>query len=86
MKIRIVFSGRGYDRAERLPGELELPDRATLREALAELQRLLGDGVALPPSCLVAVSGQHAGTVEQHDNRSLQEGDELMLIAPVAGG
>ena len=86
MHIRIAFSGRGYDRARSLPEDLELPDGGTLDDALNRLAELLPDDSPLPAACLIAISGEHAGTVGRHAPRPLVDGDELVLIAPVAGG
>ena len=47
---------------------------------------LMPEGRGLPASCLVAVSGTHLGTLGNHRPHSLEEGDELVLITPVAGG
>ena len=55
-------------------------------EALGVLAALMPEGKSLPKSCLVAVSGAHVGTVASHRPRVLRDGDELVLIAPVAGG
>lgn len=86
MKVRIVFTGRSYPSGRRLPTEMNLSEGSTVDDLLRELQGLLGDSEAIPASCLLAVSGDHLGTVGQHSARSLSDGDELLLIAPVAGG
>lgn len=85
MKIRLVVTGRNYNTADSLPDELQLADSATLEDALKSIAARLGDE-QLPPSCLIAVSGQHVGTLASHQPRELHDGDELVLIAPVAGG
>ena len=86
MKVKIIISGRGYHDASSLPEELTLPDAASVDDALARLDELLPEGLRLPQSCLVAVSGQHLGTRARHEPCELADGDELMLVAPVAGG
>ncbi len=87
MHIRVVFAGRNYDRTQAVPARLELPDGATVEDALENLQRLLArEGIELPPSCLIAVSGVHLGTLRAHQVHPLCDGDELLLLAPVAGG
>lgn len=86
MQVQIVLSGRNYDLAEHLPERLELPDGCSLDEALEHLGRSLPEGKQLPASTLVAVSGRHLGTLGGHQPRTLSEGDELVLIVPVAGG
>ncbi len=86
MRIRLVISGRHYEAAEAIPEELSLPDECSVDEALETLAGLLGDENRLPDSCLVAVSGSHLGTLSDHRSHTLRAGDELVLIAPVAGG
>lgn len=86
MKIRIVYTGRSYQIAERLPEELALSADAKLDDALHAINRLLAGDEQLPPSCLISVSGQHIGTLTSHENQGLKDGDEIILIAPVAGG
>lgn len=84
MKIRIVLTGRGYD-AARLPEQLDLAAGATVSAALAAIQAEFGEG-KLPASTLVVHSGKHLGTVAAYDDAPLAEGDEIMLLQPVAGG
>ena len=86
MKVRVVLSGRSYDAAEAIPGCLTLPDGAGLDDALQELAGLMPEGKSLPKSCLVAISGTHIGTLQNHRPHVLRDGDELVLIVPVAGG
>ena len=86
MKIRVFLSGRNYHVAETIPQTLDLSDGATVDEALEALGRLMPEDAKLPPSCLVAVSGTHLGTVDKYRPHVFREGDELTLIAPVAGG
>ena len=86
MIINLVITGRAYHTTESLPEQLTLPEGATLDDAIASLDELLPNNQKLPGSCVVAVSGKHAGTLAQHASRTLSDGDELALIAPVAGG
>ena len=86
MKIQIVLTGRGYQRGDQLPGQLELAENARLSDAVAAIQAALPNEESLPGSCLVAVAGDHVGTVDQHQDLQLSEGQEVLLIAPVAGG
>ncbi len=86
MEIRIVVTGRSYHSAATLPETLQLPEGATLDDALRVVNESLADGAALPDSCLVAVDSRHVGTVASHAEVSLSDGQEVVLIAPVAGG
>jgi molybdopterin converting factor small subunit len=86
MKIQLTISGRNYDVAESIPHELALPEGASVQVALERLAALLPNGYRLPDACLVAVSGQHLGTLRNPRPRVLRDGDELLLLAPVAGG
>ena len=86
MKIQVIFTGRSYQRANAIPDELSLPESATLDDALRALQADLPDEQRLPTSCLISVSGRHVGTLGSHGDCPLSDGDELVLIAPVAGG
>ena len=81
-----MVSGRGYQRSEGLPESLALPEGCSLDEALKTLASLMPGNRGLDGSCLIAVSGTHLGTVRSHRAHVLREGDELVVIAPVAGG
>ena len=85
MKIRITYLGRSYQHAESLPEQIELEPRSTIANAVAKVNALLINA-ELPASCLVTVSGEHMGSVAGFTDRELREGEELVLIAPVAGG
>ncbi len=86
MKVRLTISGRSYDAAESIPQRLTLPEGGSLDDALQAVADLMPEGKGLPASCLVAVSGTHLGTLGNHRPHSLEDDDELVLIAPVAGG
>ena len=86
MRIRINYTGRSYQIAELLPDEITLAEGAGLEDALQAVRGLLPDGEQPPASCLVACAGEHRGTVASHSGGQLTDGDELDLIAPVAGG
>ncbi len=85
MRIRVTYLGRSYQQAASLPEDFELPSEATVKDALAAVNSAL-DEHPLPESCLVTIAGEHLGSITSYTDRPLQEGDELMLIAPVAGG
>ena len=86
MKIRLLVSGRNYQAATQLPDELELPEGARLDDAIARLEQSMPEGASLSPNSLIAVSGTHVGTLAAHPNKELSDGDELVVVAPVAGG
>lgn len=86
MKIRIVFTGRAYHTTDSLPDEIELAEDATVADAINSVESQLGGDARLPTSCVVAVSGTHVGTIGRFTDRALRDGDELLLVAPVAGG
>jgi molybdopterin converting factor small subunit len=86
LNIQIVFVGRRYDAAQSLPDRLCLPEGATVDDALRTIAEQLPGDHPLLASCLVAVSGTHLGTLANHRPKTLKDGDELLLLAPVAGG
>jgi molybdopterin converting factor small subunit len=81
-----MFTGRSYLHASALPDLIELTPGATVEEAIVRIRRYFYDDQALSDSCLVAVSGEHLGSIGRFADRTLQEGEEIVLIAPVAGG
>ncbi len=86
MKVRLTLMGRGYDRTSSLPSEVDVTLGACLGDVLHLIQSHYGELVPLSTSWLVVVNGQHLGTVERYEDVELRERDDLMLIAPVAGG
>lgn len=86
MKIRLVVIGRGYDAVEDMPEQWDVPEDASVEDIICMLLKRYGDGPGWAASCLVALRGRHLGTVGSHEPATLREGDELTLIAPVAGG
>jgi molybdopterin converting factor small subunit len=85
VKLQLVMTGRDYHTAERLPDELPLAEDATLQDALSAINALLGEA-GLPTSCLLALNGEHVGSVASFTDRAIRDGEELVIIAPVAGG
>jgi molybdopterin converting factor small subunit len=86
VKIRLVVTGRGYHAADSLPDQWELPDGATVDDVIRMLVDCYGQGPGWSETSLIAVAGRHLGTVASHVSAVLQDGDEVTLIAPVAGG
>ena len=84
MKIKIVLTGRSYDQGSDIPEQMELEEGANLSAVITSLNGLLA--TPLPASCLIAVGGNHVGTVAQHTDSPLSEGQEIVFIQPVAGG
>jgi molybdopterin converting factor subunit 1 len=60
--------------------QLELPERATVSDVLADLRRRPGAD-RLPPAPLVAVNQRYANAASP-----VRPGDEVAVIPPVAGG
>ena len=86
MKVTVTISGRFYHLGPTLTGELELPTGATVDDALCALQQDDSRKRNLVPFALLAVSGQHIGTIDDHAVHNLEDADELLIFAPVAGG
>ena len=86
MNVCIVLTGRSYHAAESFPDELSLPEEASLKDALDALRQAASNEEVLPSSCLIAISGQHVGTIADYEERTLKDGDELLFLSPVAGG
>ncbi len=60
---------------------LDVPEGATVDQAMAEVVRTAQGGQALPSRVMKAVNGEYAD-----GDAVLREGDELALIPPVSGG
>ena len=86
LNVQIVFMGHRYDVARSVPDRLCLRDGATVDDALKAITGQLSGDNRISSSCLVAVSGMHVGTLGDHRAMILKDGDELFLLAPVAGG
>jgi len=86
MKITLVVTGRSYHLTKNIPSQLELDAGSGLGEAISTINDHLPTEQPLPQSCLIAVGGKHVGTVGTHPPTDLNDGDELVIIAPVAGG
>ncbi|MBV8265101.1 MAG: MoaD/ThiS family protein [Planctomycetaceae bacterium] len=86
MRITVKITGRLYDATSESSPELDLPPEATVDDALALLGGAAGAGNPILPQAMLAVSGEHLGTVLDHTPRTLVEGDEVLIFSPVAGG
>jgi molybdopterin converting factor small subunit len=86
VRIKLKITGRLYDAAADPTPVLDLPPGATVDDALAVLRNEAKGAGPIVPQALLAVSGEHLGTVADHASRALVEGDELVIFAPVAGG
>ena len=76
MQVRVALFAGLRERAGAAELALDLPDGASVGDALARLSALT-DGV----SVVLAVNREYA-----HDGDILQAGDEVALIPPVSGG
>jgi molybdopterin converting factor small subunit len=81
MRVTVYLSGRLADPASNST-VLELPAGATVDDALAAVRGRPG----VIPAALVAVAREHIGTVANHPPQPLNDGDEVFVFAPVAGG
>ncbi len=86
MNIQVVISGRAYHTMQDVPESLDLAEGATLDDALTRIGDALSDDQRLPATAMIAVAGKHVGTLARHESCRLKEGDEIVLIVPVAGG
>jgi molybdopterin converting factor subunit 1 len=81
MQIRLLFFALYRDLAGTEELALELPAGATAGDAIARLRAGGGSLARIPAEPVVAVNREYAGL-----DAALQEGDELALLPPVAGG
>jgi len=80
MTVTVRLFASYADKLGRSEISLDLPDGSTVRDAVSSIGSLPGAD-ALPPSPLVAVNCEYA-----KPELALNEGDEVALIPPVAGG
>jgi molybdopterin converting factor small subunit len=83
MRIKVKITGRQYDAAEALPDAMEVSDGASIELVLETIRATYGP---ISPGALLAVSGEHLGTVSDHRAKTLDDGDEVLIFSPVAGG
>ena len=87
MRLKFVYMGHGYDQSRQTgPSSWSCPRRPRWTSRCGFWSRNCRRTRAVAGSCLVVVSGRHLGTIARHENIALAATDELMLIAPVAGG
>ncbi len=79
--VHCRFFARYADALGRDELELEVPDGATVADAVGQLRAHLPKGDLLPERPLAAVNREHAAP----DTR-LADGDEMALLPPLAGG
>ena len=80
MTVTVRLFASYADKLGRSEISLDLPDGATVRDAVSSIASLPGAS-GLPAAPLVAVNFEYAKA-----ERALSDGDEVALIPPVAGG
>ncbi len=81
LTVQCRFFARYADTLGRDSVALELPDPATVADAVQAIRTELASGNLLPERPLVAVNREHA-----LPSRSLADGDEVAFLPPLAGG
>jgi molybdopterin synthase catalytic subunit len=81
MHVRVLYFGRLKDLAGKSVDTVELPDAATVGDALAHLEARIPRLTDLLGSLAIAVNQQYAGA-----ETKLNEDDEVALLPPVSGG
>lgn len=81
MRVRVLFFGILKDLAGRDCEWLDLPERATLAEALAHYERDIPRLQALAPSIAMSINQEYS-----RPETRLKDGDEVALLPPVSGG
>lgn len=80
MRVRVLFFAVVRDAAGTDEAEFELSEGATVESLLAAVRERFGPET-MPENLAVAINQEYAGR-----DASLQEGDLVALIPPVAGG
>jgi molybdopterin converting factor subunit 1 len=81
MRVRVLFFGVLKDLAGKASDTLDLPDGASVRDAVARYEAQIPRLKESLASLALAVNQQYAGP-----DTSLKDGDELALLPPVSGG
>jgi MoaE-MoaD fusion protein len=81
MRVQLLLFAAYRDLAGTSAVDLELADGATAGTAVAALRGLAAGFAALPERPAVAVNSEVVGP-----EQPLQDGDEVALLPPVAGG
>jgi len=81
MHLRLLFFAAYRDLAGVSELELDVPGEATAGQVVATLRARGGELARLPAAPVVAVNREYAPLATR-----LQDGDELALLPPVAGG
>ncbi len=79
--VRVRFFARYAELVGREEMELELPLPATVADVVRQARRELPAARALPEHLLAAVNLQHVRL-----DAAVQDGDEVALLPPLAGG
>jgi len=94
MRLRVQYTAQLRTVVGRPEEEIELPEGSNLAELLAHIasemcreaaRYLLAPGGGLQPSLLVAVNNRAISTCEARAV-SINSGDVVMLLPPIAGG
>jgi len=81
MRVRVLFFGMLKDIVGKSADMIDLPDSASVRDALALYESQIPRLRELLPSFAVAVNQQYAGP-----DTKLEPDDELAMLPPVSGG
>ena len=94
MKVRVQYSAQLQTVAGRSEEEIELPEGSNLggllnllaeRHGAAAAPHLLASATTVSPSLLVVVNGS-ASAARDAATRTLESGDIVLLLPPIAGG
>ena len=81
MKIKCLVFGKYAEAIGTETAELELGEGADVGSALEKLRETVPNGELIPRSTMVAINQSHALA-----DQILEEGDEMAILPPLAGG
>lgn len=90
VEVRVQLVGYMSKSSGRTELTLSLPSGSTLEHVIREIvNRVPGSGIALESGrvtgCLLVLNDEHVG-LPDGIRRTVRDGDELVIIPPVAGG